>query len=74
MIQFGIRRLQLKFNTRARIVFHTFGNFKTSRSAKTSIEPEFGSYSRIDLEHQVFDLLEIDGKPCNSGEIDITKI
>ena len=73
MIQFGIRRLELQFRTRVRLLFHTLGVFKTSRSAKTSIEPKFGSYIRLDLEHQVFDLLDIEGKPCNSGEINITQ-
>ena len=72
MIQFGIRRLELKFNTSVILLFHTIGDFKTGRSAKTKTEPEFGSYIRLDLEHEVFDLLDIEGKPCNSGEINFT--
>ena len=74
MIQFGIRRLELRFHTSLILLFHTLGVFKTSRSAKTSIEAKFGSYIRLDLEHQVYDLLDIEGEPCNTGEINIRKI
>ena len=66
MIQFGIQRLELKFHSRPRVLFHSLGDFKTSRSPVASIEPL--SYLRLDLEYQVFDLLDIEGKPCNSGE------
>ena len=74
MIQFGIRRLELKFRTTPRVLFHSFGDFKTSRSATASIEPAVLSYLRIDLVHEVFHLLDIEGKPCNSGERIIRKI
>ena len=74
MIQFGIRRLELQFYSRSRVLFHSFGDFKTSRSPAASIEPQPLSYSRLDLEYEVFDLLDIEGKPCNSGELIIRKI
>ena len=61
-------------NTSKILLFHTLGVFKTSRSAKTSIEAKFGSYIRLDLEHQVYDLLDIEGEPCNTGEINIRKM
>ena len=68
MVQFGIRRLKFQFHTSVILLFHTIGDFKTGRSAKTFIQPEFGSDIRLDLEYQVFNLLDIEGKPCNSGE------
>ena len=68
MIQFGIQRYELKFRYRPTVLFHSLGDFKTSRSPVTSVSPLSFSFSRIDLEYQVFDLLDIDGKPCNSGE------
>ena len=74
MIQFGIRRLELQFYSRSRVLFHSFGDFKTSRSPAASIEPQPLSYSRLDLEYEVFNLLDIEGKPCNSGEWMIRKI
>ena len=68
MIQFGIRLLELKIPARNRVLFYSLGDFKTSRSSIASIEPESGSKTRIDLDFEVFNMLDIEGKPCNSGE------
>ena len=68
MIQFGIRRLELQSYSRPKVFFHSFGDFKTSRAPVVSIEPQLLSSLRLDLEYQVFNLLDIEGKPCNSGK------
>ena len=74
MIQFGIRRLELQSYSRPKVFFHSFGDFKTSRAPVVSIEPQLLSSLRLDLEYQVFNLLDIEGKPCNSGKWIIRKI
>ena len=71
MIRFGIRYLELKFHStvRPRILLYSLGDWKTSRSATACIEPSgVRSDLRVDLEHQVFNLLDIDGGLCNTGK------
>ena len=71
MIRFGIRLLELKFHAtvRPRILLYSLGDWKTSRSATASIEPSgLRADLRVDLEHKVFNLLDIDGGLCNTGK------
>ena len=68
IIQFGIRNIVLNLPFRPKILFHSLGDFKTSRSPAASIEPDFLSFFRLDMEYEVFDLLDIEGESCNLGE------
>ena len=68
MISYGIRKLDLKFRSRVKVMFQTLGDFETSRLLSNSIEPDWGTLIRLDLDYEVFDLLDFGGQPCTPGK------
>ena len=60
--------MNLKIPFRPKVLLNSLGDFKTSRSVIASIEPKFGSKTRLDLDFEVFNMLDIEGKHCNSGK------
>ena len=71
MISYGIRKVDLKFRSPVKVMFQTLGDFETSRLLSNSNEPEWGSYIRIDIDYEVFDLLDFGGQPCTPGKIQL---
>ena len=68
MISYGIRKVDLKFRSPVKVMFQTLGDFETSRLLSNSIELERGSHVRVDIDYEVFDLLDFGGQPCTLGK------
>ena len=63
LISYGIKKVKLVLFSHVKVFFHTPGMFATNRqSTALSIIP--GMYIEVDLEHEVFSMLDFGGEVC----------
>ena len=68
MMEFGIRRIIIKVRTRSFVFFHNPGMLTTDRQ-KIKIDLYLSRNTYIDMEYEVFHMLDFGGEPCmNSNE------
>lgn len=64
MLQSGIREIHILLWKPAHLYFHNPGMFETAKQ-KALIEIASGRKISLDLEHEVFQMIDFGGEPCN---------
>ena len=68
MMKFGIRMITIKALARSMVFFHNQGMLTTDRQ-KNGMDLFLGRHCYVDMEYEVFHMLDFGGGPCiNSNE------
>ena len=62
-MKFGIRKIIIKARTRSQVFFHNPGMLTTDRQ-RNMIDLYLGRHWYIDMEYEVFHMLDFGGGPC----------
>ena len=65
MIEQGIRHVEIGFVSMSRIYIHTPGVYEYEADRKTTIQNSIGKASYYIIEHELLEMLDDEGKPCN---------